>query len=132
MPTPMRILIADDVPSARKVLKKLLAKLGHLDIVEVSDGEQGVEVLQRQPFDLVISDWEMPKMDGIGLLHAMRALPETSKVPLLFVTSSNSKDQVLAALKAGVTAYLCKPFSLEMLNDKVKELTEEKSGAASN
>lgn len=118
----MRILIADDVPSARKILKKLLSQLGYEDVVEASDGCEGVDLLKAGSIDLVISDWEMPKLDGIGMLEQLRALPENNHIPVLFVTSSAEKEQVEQALNAGVTSYLCKPFGLEILRQKVSEL----------
>lgn len=125
----MRILIADDVPSARKVLRKLLARLGFTEVVEASNGVEGIEHLKQSKFDLIISDWQMPELDGIGLLNQLRELPEWSSTPVLFVTSSNEREQVLEALEAGVTGYLCKPFNLQILSEKIDEVREARSEA---
>jgi len=110
-----RILVTDDLPSARRILKSLLQRLGFSLIEEAPSGKVALERLQVDHFDVVISDWEMPDMTGIELLHAIRASEELKSLPVIMVTSSASREAVVASLEAGVTSYILKPFNHESL-----------------
>ena len=117
-----RILVVDDLPSARKVVTRLLNRMGFSDVVEARDGQAAIEAATLSTFDLIISDWHMPKLDGLELFRKIKELPSTKSTKFLFVTSSNQKEEVLSAVTAGVRDYLCKPFSAEALEDKLKTI----------
>ena len=110
-----RILIADDLPSARRILKSLLQRLGFTLIEEASSGKVALDRMQVDRFDVVISDWEMPDMTGLELLNAVRASENLRDIPVIMVTSSASREAVVASLHAGVNAYILKPFNHESL-----------------
>lgn len=116
------ILIVDDLPSARKVLTRQLRHLGYQNIVEVADGQAALSLADQSKFDLVISDWLMPKMDGLELLAKLREMPKCAGTEFLFITSANTKDDVTEAFKRGVRNYLAKPFTTQMLEEKLNNL----------
>jgi two-component system chemotaxis response regulator CheY len=117
-----KILIVDDLLAARKILVKQLHSLGFEDITEASDGEQALAACGSQVFHLVISDWNMPRVDGLDLCRKLRELPSAAKTRFLFVTSASEREDVIAAAEAGVRGYLCKPFGKELLGSKIKEV----------
>jgi len=110
-----RILITDDLPSARRILKSLLMRLGFELIDEAPSGRVALERLQVDKFDVVISDWEMPDMTGLELLRAIRASPDFKSMPVIMVTSASSREAVIESLNAGVNSYILKPFNHESL-----------------
>lgn len=128
-----RILIADDLPSARRILKSLLQRLGFNLIDEAASGKIALERLQVDRFDVVISDWEMPDMTGLELLNAIRKSKDLNKLPVIMVTSSASREAVIASLAAGVTSYILKPFNHESLLNALNQALEapEKKQASS-
>ncbi len=95
-------------------------------MVEARDGQAAIEAATLSTFDLIISDWHMPKLDGLELFRKIKELPSTKSTKFLFVTSSNQKEEVLSAVTAGVRDYLCKPFSAEALEDKLKTILESR------
>lgn len=121
-----RVLVVDDLPSARKVIVRHLHRLGYQEVAEAGNGEQALTEFQRAPFDLVISDWHMPGIDGLELFRRLHELSADKETAFLFVTSSNDRDEVLSALKAGVREYLCKPFTVENLEKKLVELLSKR------
>ena len=113
----MKVLVVDDSGVMRKIIIRGLNACGINDIVEGGDGSEGFELFQRNPIDLVITDWNMPEMNGLELLQAIR---ETgSDVPIIMVTTENEKDKVLTAIQNGVSDYLCKPFEQDALRTKL-------------
>ncbi len=115
----IRILVVDDFATMRKVVRSLLGTLGFTNIQEAEDGAQALRTLQSQPFDFVVSDWNMPNMQGIDLLRAIRADPNLRTLPVLMVTAEAKRENILEAAQAGVNGYIVKPFTAETLREKL-------------
>jgi two-component system chemotaxis response regulator CheY len=116
-----RVLVVDDVPSARKVVTRLLNKIGLTDVIEASTGDDALGKLQQDEVQLVISDWNMPEMDGLTLLNKMRE-NKINQIPFILITSSADRDEVIQAFKAGISDYIVKPFNGETLAKKVQSV----------
>jgi two-component system, chemotaxis family, chemotaxis protein CheY len=121
----IKILVVDDFATMRKVIRNLLKQVGYENIAEAEDGVLALRVLKSQKVDLVISDWNMPNMTGLELLKAVRADEELKTTPFLMVTAEALQDNVIAAVKAGVSNYIVKPFTAEVLNDKITKILEK-------
>ena len=121
----IKILIVDDFATMRKVIRNLLKQLGYENIVEAEDGVAALRILRSQKIDLVISDWNMPNMTGLELLKEVRADGELNATPFLMVTAEALQDNVIAAVKAGVNNYIVKPFTAEVLNEKIVKILEK-------
>jgi two-component system chemotaxis response regulator CheY len=121
----IKILVVDDFATMRKVVRNLLKQGGYENIAEAEDGVTALKVLKSQKIDLVISDWNMPNMTGLELLKAVRADEDLKATPFLMVTAEALQDNVIAAVKAGVNNYIVKPFTAEVLNDKIKKILEK-------
>jgi len=121
----MKMLVVDDFATMRKVVRNLLKQVGYENIVEAEDGAIALRVLKTQKIDFVISDWNMPNMNGLELLKAVRADDDLGKTPFLMVTAEALQENVIAAVKAGVSNYIVKPFTAEVLNDKIKKIVEK-------
>lgn len=120
----IKVLIVDDFATMRKVVRNLLKQSGYEDIVEAEDGVMALKALKAQKIDVVVSDWNMPNMTGLELLKAVRADAELAKTPFLMVTAEALQDNVVAAVKAGVNNYIVKPFTAEVLSEKIKKIME--------
>ena len=120
----LKILIVDDFATMRKVIRNLLKQGGFENVAEAEDGAAALKVLKSQPVDFVISDWNMPNMSGLELLKAVRADEELKGLPFLMVTAEALKDNVVAAVKAGVSNYIVKPFTAEVLNEKIEKIVK--------
>jgi len=118
----IKILVVDDFQSMRSLIKNILRKLGFNRTYEANDGTAAWTTLNEEEIDLVISDWNMPQMKGIDLLRKVRAAEEFEDLPFLMVTAEGLKENVLEALKAGVSGYIVKPFSSEALKDKIDKI----------
>ena len=121
----IKILVVDDFATMRKVIRNLLKQVGYENIVEAEDGVLAMRVLKSQKVDFVISDWNMPNMTGLELLKAVRADEDLKTTPFLMVTAEALQDNVIAAVKAGVSNYIVKPFTAEVLNDKITKILEK-------
>lgn len=124
-PPETRILVIDDMPSIRDLVKNTLKGMGFKNIQEAGDGEEGLAMLLKAnssgyPVQLVISDWNMPKMKGLDLLKQLRATVEFTNLPFVLLTSESERDQVTEAVLAGVSQYIVKPFSAKIFEDKLK------------
>ena len=108
-----KVLVADDSGTMRKILVRSLNALGVTDLVEAADGSAALESFKQQPFDLVLTDWNMPNMTGVELLKAIRATG--SKVPVILITTEAEKTRVVEAVQAGASGYVIKPFETEGL-----------------
>lgn len=120
-----KFLIVDDFGTMRKIVKKALTDLGYGNSVEAVDGLNAYQLLVEhskagEPFDFVISDWNMPNMLGIDLLKKCRAEDPFKTLPFMLVTAESEQSQILEAAKAGVTDYVIKPFSPAMLKSKLE------------
>jgi two-component system chemotaxis response regulator CheY len=121
----MKIMVVDDFATMRKVVKNLLKQAGFENIVEAEDGVVALRVLKSQKVDFIISDWNMPNMTGLELLKAVRADQDLAGTPFLMVTAEALQDNVVMAVKAGVSNYIVKPFTAEVLNEKITKIMEK-------
>ncbi len=116
----LRLLVVDDAKFIRDLVQKTLrTEYPEIELMEASDGRKAQAILQRNSFDMILCDWEMPEMSGIELLEWVRAQEKMREQPFILVTSLDQKEHVVEALKAGVSDYVTKPFSAEQLISKV-------------
>lgn len=115
----MRFLVIDDSTTMRRIIINTLHKLGYADCVEAGNGREGIERVSEGPVDLVITDWNMPEMNGIDFVRALRAMDGKQHLPVLMVTTNASKDDIVDALRAGVTNYVVKPFTPATIREKI-------------
>lgn len=116
----LKILVVDDLASARKILIKLLNQIGFQSIEQAQDGQEAYKKITAGSYDLIISDWEMPHMKGLELLKALRADQRFFELPFIMITSLNKKETVIEAAQAGVSDYICKPFGPDTLKAKIE------------
>ncbi|RJQ22042.1 MAG: chemotaxis protein CheY [Nitrospiraceae bacterium] len=121
----MKILVVDDFSTMRRIVKNLLRQIGYADIEEAEDGAQAYSKLKNGGFSFVVSDWNMPNMDGLDLLKKVRSDPELKDLPILMVTAEAEKEKVITAIQAGVNNYIVKPFTGEVLKDKMDKIIEK-------
>jgi two-component system chemotaxis response regulator CheY len=126
----MRILVVDDFSTMRRIIKNLLRDLGFNNTSEADDGTTALPMLQNGPFDLLITDWNMPGMQGIDLLRAVRADPHLKALPVLMVTAEAKREQIVEAAQAGVNGYVVKPFTAQTLKEKIDKIFERLESAA--
>ena len=119
--TKMKVLVVDDFSTMRRIVKNILRQLGFENIVEADDGESAMRKLESERIDFVVSDWNMPKMSGLELLKWVRGHDEFKDLPFLMVTAEAQKENVLEAVKAKVSNYIVKPFTMKQLVDKVEK-----------
>ena len=117
-----RFLVVDDFAPMREIVRKVLQEIGYEHIQEANDGVTALPLLRATPFDMLITDWNMPKMPGIELLRAVRAEPQLAGLPVLMVTAEVKREQIIAATQAGVNGYIIKPFTAHALADKVHRI----------
>jgi two-component system chemotaxis response regulator CheY len=122
----LKVLVVDDFPTMRRIVKNLLKQLGFENIDEAEDGAQALTKLKAGGYGLVISDWNMPVMEGIDLLKHVREDEALKVLPFLMVTAEAEKDKVITAIKAGVDNYVVKPFTAEVLKEKLEKIAEKK------
>ena len=120
----MKILVVDDFSTMRRIIKNLLKDLGFSHIQEADDGSTALPMLQQGDFDFVVTDWNMPGMQGIDLLRAIRADDKLKHLPVLMVTAEAKKEQIVAAAQAGVNGYVVKPFTAATLKEKLDKIFE--------
>ena len=120
----MKILVVDDFSTMRRIIKNLLKDLGFANIQEADDGNTALPMLQQGDFDFVGTDWNMPGMQGIDLLRAIRADDKLKHLPVLMVTAEAKKEQIVAAAQAGVNGYVVKPFTAATLKEKLDKIFE--------
>jgi two-component system chemotaxis response regulator CheY len=121
----MKILVVDDFSTMRRIIKNLLKQLGYENIDEAEDGVQAFTKLQGGGYGFVVSDWNMPNMDGLELLKKIRSTPELKDLPILMVTAEAEKEKVVVAIQAGVNNYIVKPFTGEVLKEKMDKILEK-------
>ncbi len=118
----MTVMIVDDFATMRRIVKNILTQLGFKNFVEADDGSTAWEMLQKQPVDFIVSDWNMPKMTGIDLLKRVRADDRLEETPFLMVTAEAQKENIIEAVKARVSNYIVKPFTPETLGEKIEKI----------
>ncbi|MBI9087749.1 MAG: chemotaxis response regulator CheY [Desulfobacterium sp.] len=122
MDTSIKVLIVDDFATMRRILKNILKQIGFKNLLEADDGTTALEVLDRESVDLIISDWNMPKMTGLELLKSVRASDKFKRTPFLMVTAEAQKQNVIEAVQAGVSNYVVKPFTAEAISEKLEKI----------
>ena len=122
MPSPanIKVLVVDDQQSMRSLVRTGLQQLGFANIAEASDGEDGLRSLLARPANLVISDFNMPKLDGLGLLRAVRAHPPLANTAFILLTGRADKELVQRAVQFGVNNYIVKPFTVAGMKEKIE------------
>ena len=120
--TKMKILIAEDFATMRRIIRNLLHQGGYRDIVEADDGTTALHKLKTDKIDLVIADWNMPRMTGLDLLKAMRNDDALKEIPFLMVTGVAQRDDIIEAIRSGANSYLLKPFNQETLSNKIDQI----------
>ncbi len=120
----IKVMVVDDSSVMRQIIKNNLKQLGFElgNLLDAEDGEEALNKINRGGIDLVISDWNMPKMTGIDLLRAVRADEVLKELPFLMVTSEADKEKIMEAVQAGVNQYIVKPFNANQLAEKVKKI----------
>jgi len=118
----INVLVVDDFAIMRRIVKGVLRELGFKNIVEADDGSSALQELKKDDFGLIISDWNMPKMTGLDLLKAVRADDKYKNIPFIMVTAEGQKDNVVEAIKAGVSNYVVKPFTPDTLKEKLEKV----------
>lgn len=120
----IKILVVDDFSTMRRIIKNLLRDLGFNNTHEADDGQTALPMLLGGGFDLLITDWNMPGMQGLDLLRAVRADPKLSSLPVLMVTAESKREQIVEAAQAGVNGYVVKPFTATTLKEKLDKIFE--------
>lgn len=115
----MKVLLVDDSGTMRTIQKRCLNKLGINDIVEAEDGRQALDFFEAGTFDVVLSDWNMPNMDGLTLLKEIRT--RNKEIPVIMITTEAERARVVTAIQAGVSDYLVKPFTSDGLKEKLEK-----------
>lgn len=118
----IKVLVVDDQNSVRAMTRMTLEEIGFRHIHEAENGVKAMETASLQPLDLIISDYNMPEMDGLGLLRAVRGHPVVRKVPFILLTGRGDKELVVKAAQAGVNNYLVKPFTAAILREKIEQV----------
>ncbi|MCK4577882.1 MAG: response regulator [Candidatus Marinimicrobia bacterium] len=113
------ILFAEDSPTMRRIIANSLKKLGFQDVIEAEHGVEALEKMEGHKIDLLVTDWNMPEMNGAELVRAVRAMPEYAELPIVMITTRGMKDDILTAMKLGVNGYVIKPFTPDVLRTKL-------------
>jgi two-component system chemotaxis response regulator CheY len=122
MPDKVRILVVDDFSTMRRVIRRILRDMGLENVVEADNGKKAWDLLRTGRFDIVICDWNMPRMSGLDLLEKIRSADDLAELPFMMVTAEGKKNFILEATQKGVTGYITKPFSAEQLAGKLKKM----------
>lgn len=121
----IKILVVDDFSTMRRIVKNVLKQIGFENIDEAEDGAQALAKLKNGGYSFMVSDWNMPNMDGLQLLKTVRADPALKDLPILMVTAESEKSMVVTAIQAGVNNYVVKPFTAEVFKEKMDRIFEK-------
>lgn len=127
MDVSLKVLIVDDLVNMRRVMKNILRSFGFRTIYEASDGKEALTMLETHEVGLIISDWNMPNMSGIEFLKAVRAQGSHTATPFLMVTAEATRDNIMEAIRCGVSNYVVKPFQADIVEAKLKSILEKTS-----
>ncbi|MCE1241855.1 chemotaxis response regulator CheY [Oryzomicrobium sp.] len=126
MPDPkMKFLVVDDFSTMRRIVRNLLKELGFTNVDEAEDGAIALQKLQAGGIDFVVTDWNMPNMDGLTLLQTIRATPTLKHLPVLMITAEAKRENIIAAAQAGASGYIVKPFTSAVLSEKLQKIFEK-------
>lgn len=123
--TSLKFLVVDDFSTMRRIVRNLLKELGFTNVDEAEDGAVALAKLREGGFEFVVSDWNMPNMDGLTLLQNVRADPKLKALPFLMVTAEAKKENIIAAAQAGASGYVVKPFTAATLQEKLEKIFEK-------
>lgn len=123
----MRFLVVDDSATMRRIVVNSLQRVGFTDVVEASDGAEALEKLSG--IDFLITDWNMPKISGAELTRAVRGRDDTRALPVIMVTARSVRDDILTAMEAGVDSYVVKPFTPQVLREKIDAVLASRAAA---
>ncbi|MBL0010855.1 MAG: chemotaxis response regulator CheY [Nitrosomonas sp.] len=126
----LKFLVVDDFSTMRRIVRNLLKELGFVNVDEAEDGAAALRKLQNGNFDFIVSDWNMPNMDGLTMLQNVRANEALRKIPVLMVTAEAKKENIVAAAQAGASGYIVKPFTAATLEEKLKNFQNMESKAS--
>lgn len=129
MSSSIRFLVVDDFSTMRRIIKNFLNELGYSHVTEADDGKTALPVLKAGGIDFVITDWNMPGMPGLDLLKQIRSDPATQKLPVLMVTAEAKREQIVEAAQAGVSGYVVKPFTAQVLKEKIEKILASQQAA---
>jgi two-component system chemotaxis response regulator CheY len=121
----IKILVVDDFSTMRRIVKNVLKQIGFENIEEAEDGAQALNKLKAGGFGFVVTDWNMPNMDGLDFFKATRQDPALKNIPFLMVTAEAEKVKVITAIQAGVNNYIVKPFTAETFKEKMDRIFEK-------
>lgn len=121
----LKFLVVDDFPTMRRIVMSLLKELGYTNLAEAENGAEGLAKLRSNSFDFVVSDWNMPIMDGLTMLQQIRQDPALKHLPVLMVTAEAKKENIIAAAQAGASGYVVKPFTAATLQEKLAKIFEK-------
>jgi two-component system chemotaxis response regulator CheY len=125
----MKCMVVDDSATMRRIVVNALKSIGYEECVEAENGAEALEKCDPS-IDLVITDWNMPVMGGLEFVKNLRANPPYAKTPILMVTTRSVKEDILQAVEAGVSSYILKPFTPEVLKEKIDQILSLASGSA--
>ena len=118
----MKVLVVDDFATMRRIVKNILNQIGFKNIIEADDGSSALEVLKKDKVDLIMSDWNMPKVTGLELLKAVRSDESMKDMPFLMVTAEGQNDSLVQTVQAGVSDYIVKPFTADTVKEKLEKM----------
>ena len=121
----MKILVVDDFSTMRRIVKNLLKQIGFANAIEADNGASALQKMKQEKVDFIVCDWNMPVMTGIDFLRAVRADEATKEIPFLMVTAEAEKANIVEAVQSGVSQYILKPFSAEVLKQKIEAIFEK-------
>ena len=124
-PSDLKFLIVDDFSTMRRIVRNLLKELGFTNVEEAEDGAVALSKLRQGGFEVVVADWNMANMDGLTLLQAMRADAELKSLPFLMITAEAKKENIAAAVQAGASSCIAKPFTAATLQEKLDKIFEK-------
>lgn len=123
----MKVLVVDDSNAIRYITLKILREIGHRDAMAVSSPDEALQLMEKEKFDLILLDWNLPKMSGLDLLKIIRSKPQTEDTSVIMITSVNERSCVIEALKVGVQGYMFKPVQKETLEAKINEVLAKRN-----
>ncbi|MDO9182897.1 MAG: response regulator [Bacteriovorax sp.] len=123
----IKILVVDDMSTMRKIIKNMLSQIGFTNISEADDGATAWPMIENaikegRPYEFIVSDWNMPQLSGLDLLKNVRSTPGLEKLPFLMITAEAEQGNVVIAVKAGVSNFIVKPFSAQVLKEKIDKI----------
>jgi two-component system chemotaxis response regulator CheY len=125
MKADMKIITVDDSATMRRIIKNSLKAVGYNEVIEAENGQVGLAKIQAEGVEFVITDWSMPVMTGLEMVHAIRAHASLKHLPILMVTAVGQKEEIVQAISAGVNGYIVKPFEAETLHQKMQQVLDK-------